>query len=210
MRRRIAGALLVAGAALLMVIVRVVVSSRGEWREAEARLSQGDREGALDHLGRAARLYAPGNPYSRRALARIAEIARTSDDRALSLLAWREARSAILATRSVYTPHRALLAEANARIATLAAALEPPSVDPGADEAARARWHADRLARDDAPSVGWSLAALAGLALFVGCAIGFFFRGLDERDRLRGRVALAWAAGVGCGLALFLVALARA
>ena len=89
---------------LAIVAVRVVWSSRGEWRAAAS--ASGDDE--LMHLGRAARLYAPGSPYSRRALDKLAAIGR--DDPTRALAAWREVRSAILATRSFYTPHRALLA----------------------------------------------------------------------------------------------------
>ncbi|HWE30590.1 MAG TPA: hypothetical protein VHB97_21435, partial [Polyangia bacterium] len=104
---------------LAIVAVRVVWSSRGEWRAATA--TQGDEQ--LVHLGRAARLYAPGNPYSRRAFAQLAQIGR--DDPARALAAWRELRSASLATRSFYTPERALLDEANARLADLMADADP-------------------------------------------------------------------------------------
>ena len=72
---------------LAIVAARVVWSSRGEWRAATA--AQGDEQ--LVHLGRAARLYAPGNPYSRRAFAQLAQIGRDEPTRALA--AWRELRS---------------------------------------------------------------------------------------------------------------------
>lgn len=185
---------------LAIVAVRVVWSSRGEWRAAQA--ATGDDE--IMHLGRAARLYAPGNPYSRRAVDKLATIGR--DDPARALPAWRELRSAILATRSFYTPHRALLDEANARIADLMADAEGP---PHARDRARA-WHAARLAQDEAPSVAWTLVALVGLAAWIGCALGLCLHGVGDDDRLRSRIALAWAAGVACGLALFFLGLARA
>src|SRR5262249_29619212 len=93
--------------ALAMVVVRVVWSSRVEYLAAES--STGDARIFL--LGRAARLYAPGNPFSRRALDELTQIGRARG--ADSLAAWQEVRSAILATRSFYTPRPELLDEAN-------------------------------------------------------------------------------------------------
>ncbi len=184
-----------------IMTARVVWSSRAEWRDAE--LATGDAR--LLHLGRAARLYAPGSPYARRAIDRLAELARAGGSEELA--AWREVRSALLATRSFYTARPELLEEANGRIAALMAAGEPESRGP---LAARKAWHAARLAEDDAPSVLWSVVALLGLGGWIGGAIGFFLRGVDERDRLRARPAIACAVGVAVGLALFFVGLARA
>ena len=188
---------------LAIVAVRVVWSSRGEWRAAIA--ASGDDE--LLHLGRAARLYAPGNPYSRRALDKLAAIGR--DDPSRALAAWRELRSAILATRSFYTPHRPLLDEANARIADLMADAELAAGTQLARDKARA-WHAARLAQDEAPSVAWTLVALLGLAAWIGSAVGLLLYGIGDDDRLRPRAALSWALGVAGGLALFFIGLARA
>jgi hypothetical protein len=188
---------------LAIVAARVVWSSRGEWRVAVT--ATGDDE--IMHLGRAARLYAPGNPYSRRAADKLAAIGR--EDPARALAAWRELRSALLATRSFYTPHHALLDEANARIADLMADAEVAAGTQHARDNARA-WHAARLAQDEAPSVAWTLVALLGLAAWVGCALGLLLRGVGDDDRLRPRIALAWSAGVAAGLALFFLGLARA
>jgi hypothetical protein len=205
--KTVARAAALAAVLLAVVAARVVWSSRAEWRAAMA--STGEER--IQHLGRAARLYAPGNPYARRALAELEQTGLvqtgTGAHSPLALAAWREIRSAILATRSFYTPHRELLDEANAQIAELMAQAEDPARGP---PAARRAWHAARLQHDDAPSVGWSLAALVGLALWIGSAVAFFLRGLDERDKLRRRPALACALGVALGLILFFVGLARA
>jgi hypothetical protein len=188
---------------LAIVAVRVVWSSRGEWRQAIA--AGGDDE--ILHLGRAARLYAPGNPYSRRAVDKLAAIGR--EDPARALAAWRELRSAILATRSFYTPHRALLDEANAHIADLMADAELAAGTQHARDKARA-WHAARLLQDESPSVAWTLVALFGLAAWIGSAVGLLLRGVGDDDRLRPRLALGWALGVAGGLALFFLGLGRA
>jgi hypothetical protein len=197
----------VAAVALAMVTVRVVWSSRVEWKAAQA--ADGDER--IAHLGRAARLYAPGNPYSRRALDELHAMAReqTGSGRhsPYELAAWREIRSAILATRSFYTPRRALLDEANREIAALMAAADDPSRGTASE---RVAWHAARLQQDDAPSVAWSLVALLGLAAWIGSAAAFFLRAVDERDKLRRRPAITWALGVALGLALFFLGLARA
>ena len=184
--------------ALAIVTVRVVWSSRVEWRAAQAESG----ELRVVHLGRAARLYAPGNPYARRALDALAELGRAGD-----LSAWQEARSAILATRSFYTPHRALLDEANRAIAEGMAERDLPSR--GSLEARR-EWHAARLARDEAPSVVWSVVAILGLFLWIGAAVLFILRAIDENDRLRKRAAILFGAGLALGLVLFFVGLARA
>lgn len=201
--RRVLEAVALVAVLLGIVTTRVVWSSRGEWRRALS--STGEEE--LVHLGRAARLYAPGNPYSRRAVYKLAGIGRAEPARALA--AFRELRSALLATRSSYTPHRALLDEANARIAELTAEAEVQSGAQRSLDKARA-WHAARLAQDEAPSVAWTLVALVGLAGFVGCALGLVLRGIGADDRLRPRLALAWACGVAGGLLLFFLGLSRA
>lgn len=205
MRRRALTIALMVTATLAIAAARVVWSSRGELHAALG--ATGDDE--IAHLGRAARLYAPGNPYSAHALDKLAAIGRSEPVYGVrALAAWREARSAILATRSFYTPRRALLEEADGHIAAAMADAEHP-----ADEAARAkaeRWHAARLADHPAPSLGWTLVALFGLGAFIGCAVGFFWRGIGPDDRLRGSAALGWALGLFAGLVLFFLGLVRA
>jgi hypothetical protein len=172
---------------LALITVRVVWSARAEWRAAS-----GDQR--IVHLGRAARLYAPGNPYSRRALDALADAGRAG-----SLPAWQEVRSSILATRSFYTPRPELLAEANDAIAGMMADAKSPRA-----------WHAARLAQDEAPSVGWSLVALAGLFGWIGAAVAFIFFAIGDDDRIRPRMALVLSLSLLLGFALFFVGLARA
>ena len=192
--------------AIALVTVRVIWSSRIEWRAALA--TSGDER--LVHLGRAARLYAPGNPYSQRALLALTDEARVADEAGqtpAALAAWREVRSAILATRSFYTPHRYLLDEANREIAARMAKSEDESRGP---EAARLAWHAARLAQDESPSVLFTVLALLGLFGYIASAVCFFLRAVDERDRIRRGPALLWAGGIVLGLTLFFLGLARA
>ncbi len=201
MARKLARAAALIAIILAMVTVRVIWSSRSEWHAASS--ATGDDR--IAHLGRAARLDTPGNPYSRRAIDTLATEARSGGDQ--SLVLWRELRSAILAIRSFYTPHKDLLAEANQHIAQLMAAQEN---DTRGSEPERRAWHTARLAQDDAPSVGWTVIALLGLAAWIGCAAAFFTRAIGEDDRLRPRPALIFACGIALGLALFFIGLARA
>jgi len=71
-----------------------------------------------------------------------------------ALLAWRAIRSAARATRSLWQPHAADLADADAHIAKLEADATPEP------------WFAGRLAEEPRPSV--AMAALAGLGIVLG------------------------------------------
>jgi hypothetical protein len=64
-----------------VLCARVVWSSRGEWRASQGL--SGDAR--IMALGRAARLYAPGNPYARRALDAQTEAGRAGPE----IVAWR-------------------------------------------------------------------------------------------------------------------------
>jgi len=187
-----------------IVTVRVLVSSHAALADAERAASTDERRFLL---GVAARMYAPGNPWSARALTALVDEGRAHEaaDPKRALAAFREVRSAILATRSFYTPNRPLLDEADRAIARLTSALEGTG-------AAGDAWHAARLAEAEreAPSVGWSVVALVGLFLWLGAAAGLFLAGFDANDALRRRPALAAACGVAVGLTLFFVGLARA
>jgi hypothetical protein len=115
-------------------------------------------------------------------------------------------RGSILATRSVYVPFVDRLEPANRRIAALMAASEPGS-DPAHSAAAREAWHLELLARDEAPAVGFTLLALAGLAGWLGGAAWFAWRGVDDDDRLRGRVAARAGLLVILGLVVWMLGL---
>ena len=198
---------------LSLIVGRVLHSSWEEAREGAAAEGRGEIAEAVHRYGQSARLYAPGNPWSRRALDRHAALATDAEGRGdgeTALAAWREVRSSILATRSLYTPHPAALATANEQIARLAARLESPSVDPTRDEGARRRWHRERLATTEEPHRGWALLALVGLALWLGAAVAFLRRGLDGALRLVPRPALLCTVAFLIGFALFALGLARA
>jgi hypothetical protein len=212
-KRRLASGAAVAAFCLAVVVVRVVASARAEYREGEVALARGDVSEAVVRLRRAARWYAPGNPYPRRALDRLAEIAARAEaagETHSARLAWEAVRGALLGSRSLYTPYRERLTLANRHIADLMAREEGPRADPGRSEAERAAWHHALLERDDAPRPGFVVLALAGFAGWVLGALAFIYRGVGADDRLHPRAALWSAAAVVAGYAAFLLGLARA
>lgn len=201
-------------ACLSMLTARVLVTGSRQLRAGEEALRAGRREEAIRSLGRAARMYTPGGGPSARALAQLRELAEQADGRgehALALLAWREVRSAILATRSFYVPQQALLQQANARIARLLADLEEDDPELRREPLqARLAWHARVLDRDEMPRTGFVLLALMGTALFIGSGFGLALRTLDPTGRIALRPALRCGALALVGFLLMVLGLWRA
>ncbi|UJR81815.1 hypothetical protein [Sandaracinus amylolyticus] len=211
--RRIARAVAIAGVLLLVLAVRVVTASRAELVEADRLRERGDVDASVAHYRRAARWYAPGNPYSTDALDRLAEIAQSAEaarDPDLALAAWRSVRGAILGARSFYVPHQERLERADEHIATLMAAMRPPPVDAGRSEAERRAAHLELLREVPRPSPFWGLVALLGLATWIVAALAFVTRAIDEEDRLVAAQARVWGTVWILGFGSFLLGLALA
>lgn len=210
-----------------VVLGRVVVSSRAAFLEGRATertaLSQVDPDSraqglgeAIVHYRRAARWYAPGNSYATSALGRLEAIGRLAEqagDATTALEAYRAMRRAILGARSVYTPHKDRLDRANGRIAILSARQAETTEGKILDAETIARmeaWHRKKLGQDTAPAVGWVLLALAGFLGWVGACVGFILGAVTRDDRLLGRRAILWGAGILAGLVAWLLGLTMA
>ncbi len=184
--RRVARGLAVFGSLLALLVVRVLVGAHGELTRADALRADDDLDAAIVHYRRAAKWYAPGNPWSTEALEALRQLAATAEadgETERALAAWRGVRGAILATRSFYVPHPERLAEADAHLADLMASLPPPPID--ADKS-RDQLRAEHLAllRDvPRPHVGWTLLALIGFSTWVSAAFLFASRAFDAHDR---------------------------
>lgn len=227
------GPVLLAVAALLaaagVLVGRVAVDSRAALRSGLAAEARGASAEAIRGYFDAARLYLPGSPWVRQAIDRLDALAGTAEAKG-DLLAARHAleaiRAASLGTRSFYTPHAARLPGVERRLAHLyaltemqAAASQPPAAgEPGRKGDGgghgdgdsleiRQAWHAARLARHPGPALPYALLALAGLALWLGAAVGFIRRGLDRGLRLRRGPAIAAGVLFAVGFALFLAGL---
>ena len=194
---------------LVMISTRVVWSSREAYRRALFAKTTDERR---SELSLSARMYAPGNPYSRGALLLLLDDGRkggTDGNRA-----YQEVRAAILGTRSFYTPHLDLLDEANHALARGLAERELDPASPGPrvgsgslDE--RIKWHLDRLAQTGSPLIGWTVLAILGLMLWLGAAWRLFGDGFDDDGKPRRRAAL-YGLAILCGLSAFYLGMLRA
>jgi hypothetical protein len=203
----------VLGAIFFLLAVRVVTASSAELAEAERLRERGDLGAAIAHYRRAARWYAPGNPYSVEALDRLAEIARRAEeigDSDLALAAWRSVRGAVLGARSFYIPHSERLSEADEHIASILGALPPPPIDAARSPEERRALHLTLLRDVRRPSVGWGLLALIGLATWLGAGFAFLIRAVDEDDRIIARPAQLWGTIWIVGFGLFAIGLTMA
>jgi hypothetical protein len=186
---------------IAIVLVRMQLEGRALLDEA-ARLSDRADLDALERrvllLGRAARRL--GGPAGRARL-ELAQLGRRQVPGA-----WLELRSAILATRWLWTPDPALLDEANAALAEQRAlehlaAGRIGGTPPPPDELARERTaQRARLEATGEPSRLASLLTLAGLIAFIIAAARALLHGRSRNRLLVG----------GAGLVAFLLGLWRA
>lgn len=196
-----------------VVVTRAIWEGRSALATGDSAQAAGDRREAIAQWRRAARWYVPGAPHVGRAydrLENLALVAEREGDLDTALRAWRGVRGSILATRSFYTPFSDRLEPANRNIARLMASVEGAQADPARSEAERAEWHYDLLARNEAPSVAWTLFAMLGMAIWLGGGLLFALRGLSGEDRLNGRVAVISGALVASGLLLWMLGLYNA
>lgn len=187
----VALALLVIGS----LFVRAWLDGRAQLREADAMAEAGDLDGEIRHLGRAARWRLPLAEHDELARARLHEIAERETKAGhvgVALIAWRELRSAILATRTIDVVDPELLEIANTQIVRLMV-IEAREAGITADSA---RWTAELTEDPVTTSRGRSLTAAACFAAWLVACIGFFMRGIDGKGRLEPRLALRWGAAV--------------
>lgn len=186
------------------LLARATWEGRAELRAAEAAEAEGRVDLEVVHLGRAARWRVPVMTHDEVALARLMAIgeAAEADPEKLgpqtALLAYREVRSALLATRAFGVADPATYAAANRRIAGLMAAQEALFETDLSGRGAAEEHHMELLERSGETSPPWG--PIAGvLALVVGAAA--LGRGVPEdgpvrRGALAGLGALALVFGV--------------
>lgn len=199
--------------ALAALTLRVAISAKEELQRADALLTDGDLDGAIQQYRRAARWYAPGSPYHVTALERLAALGAQADwqgDTRLALSAYRAIRAAIYSSRSFYTPESGRLKEANKHIATLTASLKPASLD---GERTREELRAEHLALLEArrgPKLLWTWAVLIGFIAWVGGGYVFTVLAIDPYGHLVWRQVRRWGTVVVLGLGLLVLGLALA
>jgi hypothetical protein len=212
MKRRLITVAIVVGFCLAVVVTRAVWQGRGALDAGDQALEAKDSEEAIRHWRRAARWYVPLSPHVSDAYDRLealAALAEKQGDLRTALAAWQGVRGSILATRSFYTPHEDRLEPANRRIADLMTRLDTtPPVDMTPEKLAA--WHYELLARDESPSVAWSVLAVLGFLVWIGGGVLFAMRGVSAEDRLERRPAITAGVLVMAGLFVWLVGLYNA
>lgn len=192
------------------VYVRVVLTARSAVAEAERSLDEDRWDDALFQFRRAAHAYAPFNPYNTMAHDRLWQLARKAElsgDTDRALMAYRAIRSAILSTRSTYTPHPERLEQVNDRIARLMARLPPPPVDRDKPEGQRMREHHELLSDNPMPDPLWSVLLLVGFGAWIGACVAFILVGLRRDLGIRRRPAIISACVFAAGMALWIAGL---
>lgn len=212
-RRRTIGYALCAAVVLLTASTRALVESSRELSAADSATARGDTSDSIRRLRRAAHWYVPGSPYCGAAyekLERIATEAEAQGRAEQALSAWRAIRASALATRWLIVPERARLDRANRHIAALMAELPAPPEDRAKDRARLREEHLSLLSEDRAPDPAWLVVLAIGLASWLFGLFRAMRDGWDEDDRPQARpLAVSLALSVG-GLALLLLAVARA
>lgn len=187
----------VALAVLAPLFGRAAWEGRAEMEAAQAAAAQGDLEGQMRHLGRAARWRLPLARHDEEAIAALLALgeqleARGPEARETALVAYREARRALISTRAWGVPQPEALQRANERIAALMAAQELEFSSDLSTTGEQEAWHRAKLFELPGPTP-WraNLAALAFVA-WVGVTVGFILFAIDAHGRLRPRPAVRW------------------
>lgn len=159
-KNRIVAIAAIAFAVMAVIGLRAVVSGRRALADGDDWMLRGKPAEAIHSYEAAARWYVPLAPHVDAAYAKLRALATGPN----ALLAWRAIRSAARATRSLWQPHAADLAEADAQIAKLEAGATPEP------------WFAGRLAEDPRPSIAMAALAALGILLALGGAAVVVFR----------------------------------
>lgn len=198
MRRKLIGVVVLVVAGLAAAAVRVVIEGRSAIADGDTALADKRPADAIAAWESAARWYLPLAPHVDAAYGRLRDFASTKN----SIAAWRSIRSAALATRHLWQPHGDDLAEANQKIAELAATDGDRAPAGDQDPAAYTRWQAALLATDTRPSSGSAVLAIAGIASWLA-GMGLLIRrsgGPKPGLRIPGAIAvfgaLAWVLGL--------------
>lgn len=203
---RAASAVVVVLGVAAPLLMRAAWEGRAELREADAAAGRGRVDLEIVHLGRAARWRVPLASHDEAALARLLAIADTASalgdaGSQTALMAWREARAALLATRSWGPADAATLAAVNREIAATMAAQERMF---GTDLSGRAEAEAFHLALLAAAPRGADRRSGMLVLAIVAAALGLIV-GVPGAGRVRGvALAVCWTialvlATLACG-----------
>lgn len=195
--RRTLWIVLLALAMVVPLAVRVSWEGRAELEAADQAREQAQVEREILHLGRAARWRLPLADHHQQALERLLELGdehelRGDDGVQIALSAYREARGAILATRSLGVPDPELFQELNWRIARLMAAQERAFGIDLSGTGEQEAWHYALLEQVPGPDAHMGTAMAIAFVSWVAATVGFMLRAIDARGHVRARAAIHW------------------
>ncbi len=166
------------------IILRVLIGSMIEYHRGDAASIHDELDKAMVHYERSLRWYLPGNPYARASLHSMAVVCQrkqssSGDADAAAQDAYncyQRTRSAIMSTRSLYTPFTKELGELEERMVRASKKLGYPEDLMRADLARRFEAHP-----------WWSLLAVLAMAGWIGAAAAAMWFGIHPET---GRVVL--------------------
>jgi len=197
-----------------LVFMKVTLSARQEFRQAEQALQAHDLDDAITHFNRALHWYSPGSKPVQSSVERLWEIgekAEAKKDFSLALHAYRMLRSGLYAARSFYTPYPDWIAQCDERIATLVSQ-QPPALSPNGtpypipDKVEILK----TLKTKTEPDLFWTIVLEMGFIGWVGCTVAFICRVCTGPNEFMPRRAFFWGMLIVCFYALWLVGMLRA
>ena len=214
MKSRLINILLVVILVVLAVFLKVYLSSRMEYRKAEAAFQQQDYHKAITHYERSIQWYTPASKYVAGAAQRLWQIGELTAGQGksdLALEAYESLRSSFYAVRSFYTPYREWIDKCDEKIASLVAAKGPTvKRDIGKSYAQRRAEYLKLLKKDAAPDVTWSVLLEAGFIGWIGSTIAFIFQAFSRDGSFYNKKALFWGSLIIAFYALWIIGMLKA
>lgn len=214
MKSKLINIFLVVLLVLLAIFLKVYLSSRVEYRKAEAAFQEQDYHKAITHYERCIQWYTPASKYvadAAQKLWQIGELAEGQGKNDLALEAYESLRSSFYAVRSFYTPYREWIARCDEKIASLVAAKGPTvKRDIGKSYAQRKAEYLKLLKKDVAPNVAWSVLLEAGFVGWIGSTIAFIFQAFSREGGLHNKKALFWGSLIMAFYTLWIIGMLKA
>ena len=199
---------------LLLVLLKVNISARNEYRRGEVALENKDLTQAITYFDRAIHWYSPGNKAVKDSIHALWSIGAQSENRgdyAIALQAFRALRSSLYSVRSFYTPHADWIERCDDRIASILAQEQATgSSNKGATPGGRKNEILKILSTQTEPDVFWSVLLEIGFWGWIGCSIAFIFRAFSGLKGFNVREALGWGIFVIFFYALWIVGMLKA
>lgn len=170
-----------------MIYLKVFLSSRAEFRTAEAAQAKGDDREAIIHYERAILWYLPIGGYVEPAAEALWNLGSRLEekDKKLSLEAFRSLRSGFYATRSFYTPGQEWIGRSDQKIAAIMAQ-EPPYSEADKKKSLEQRTEEALaiLKRPQKLHTGWSIVLEIGFWGWVSGVLLFIMTGFGSGSRV--------------------------